>query len=228
MHKNMNCGFKQTVNVPSSGANFVGASASRHGLVIMPPSSGGCTITFDQADGDFQGIVLQTGEKPIVICACKYGNLVQRAWFIEQTGGAPGTSNRVPFYTWRNVSKATGGNLNLVQSGSSGVNLWLTTVNASTDGTTSSGEIFIHNGATAIFSGWCYNQKHLNFYDPVGNQAGDGNDIDATYYNSTASVNISMYIGGYAIITTPTITYYELSENYGGNPARNERDGEAY
>jgi len=228
MHKDMNCGFKQTVTVPSSGTNFIGASASRHGLVIMPPSSGGCTITFDGADGDFAGIFLQTGERPIVVCACKYGNLVQRAWFIEQTGGSPGSNTRINKYTWRTCSKATAENLVLTQAGQEGVNLSLTTVNASTNGSTDSGEIWIDNGSTCLFSGWCNNQKHLNFYDPTGNQAGDDNTITATYYNSTADVSVSLYIGGYAYVNVPTITYYELSENYGGNPARKEGDGEAY
>ena len=213
MHTGMNAGFKQTKDVPSTAGNMIGASAARHGLVIMPPSSGGCTITFDGADGDFAGIVLQAGEKPQVICACNYGNLVQRAWFIEQTGGAPANPNRLALYTWRSVSKATAGNVNLVVSGSSNVNLWITTVHASCDGSTSSGEIFVHNGASALFSGWCMNQKEIYWHDPTGNQASDANDVDATFYNSAAGVTASLNIAGYAIITQPTITFYELTEN---------------
>jgi len=213
MHTGMNAGFKQTKDVPSTAGNMIGASAARHGLVIMPPSSGGCTITFDGADGDFAGIFLQVGEKPLVICECQYGNLVKRPWYFERTGGAPGSNSRVNSYEWRSCTKATAGNVVLTQTGVSGVNLWLTQVNASCDGTTASGEIWIDNGSSCLFSGWCNNQKHLNFYDPTGNQAGDGNTITATYYNSTAGVNASLYIGGYAIITQPTITFYELTEN---------------
>ena len=212
MHKDMPCGMKTTIDIPTTAVAFVGASPYRHGIVVMPPTAGTCCLTFDSYDGDGLGIMLNTGDEPTVICACKYGNIVTKPWFIEQTTGRPGNVNRLPVYTWRNAATATGSDATITIPNPGGQKLWLTTVSASTDGNTDTGEITVDDGTTTLFSGWCNEKKSLYFYDPTGNGAADGEAITGTYSNSAAGVNASIYIAGYSIYSTPQITFYELAE----------------
>ena len=227
MHKNMQAGFSSIVSLSTTSTSLVGASGSRHGLIICPPSSGTATLITDSSVVINQGFQISAGDPPLVLCKCSYGNLIEKPWYVISNEGQ-GPIGRSASEYWSKQDRTIAGAATATKTGVSGFRHVCTSITANYYEEETSGRILtLYNGSSNLWRTYTRGIDPVVWNDPVGVACDDGEDCTLTLVSAGAGTEAMISFSGFTI-PTPTITFYELSENHGGNPARKEGDGEAY
>ena len=220
-HSQLPASASKTESLSTTSVAIVGASGSRHGLILCPPSSGTATLMTDSAVTINQGFQISAGDPPLVLCRCQYGDMVTRPWFAISNDGQ-GPIGRSASNYWARQDRTIAGAATSTETGVDGFRHVCTSLTANYYEEETSGRILtLYNGSANLWRTYTRGLDPVIWNDPIGIACDDGEDCTLTLVSAGAGTEGLISFSGFTI-PVPTITYYELGElndrgNAGGN-----------
>ena len=220
-HSKLPASASKTESLSTTSVSIVGASGSRHGLIICPPSSGTATLMTDSAVTINQGFQISAGDPPLGFCRCQYGDMVTRPWFAISNDGQ-GPIGRSASDYWKANSTGTNTDIGATHTGVAGFRHVCTSIVMSYNTEIAAGFAgLILDGGNTIWRTFLNGRSQTNWTDDQGLMGTDGSDLTAYLFAGGAGVQGSAWLQGFTV-PSPTITYYELGElNDRGTPGGN-------
>lgn len=209
-HSKLPASASKTESLSTTSVSIVGASGSRHGLIICPPSSGTATLMTDNAVTIQQGFQISAGDQPLVLCRCQYGDMITRPWFAISNEGQ-GPIGRSASEYWRKSDRAIASDATKTITGVTGFRHVCTSItgNYAAEDT---GRIFtLYSGSNSIWRTYTRGLDPVVWNDPIGIACNEGEDCTITLVSGGAGTEGIVAFSGFTI-PIPTITFYELGE----------------
>lgn len=215
-HRNMSAGFSSTITLSSTSSSLVGASGSRHGLIICPPSSGTATLRTDTAVTINEGFQISAGDPPLVLCKCSYGNLIEKPWYAISNEGQ-GPIGRSASEYWSKQDRTIAGAATATKTGVTGFRHVCTSITGNYHLEESTGRMLtLYNGTANLWRTYTRAINPVIWNDPLGVACDDGEDCTLTLVSAGAGTEGLISFSGFTI-PVPTITIYELAETPNGD-----------
>mgnify|MGYP003147555005 CR=1 FL=1 len=220
-HSKLPASASKTESLSTTSVAIVGASGSRHGLILCPPSSGTATLMTDSAVTINQGFQISAGDPPLVLCRCQYGDMVTRPWFAISNDGQ-GPIGRSASEYWSKQDRTIAGDATATQDGVDGFRHVCTSLAANYAAEDTGRILTLYNGSSNLWRTYTRGLDPVIWNDPIGLACDDGEDCTLTLVSGGGGTEGLVAFSGFTI-PIPTITYYELGEtnasgtNAGGN-----------
>ena len=212
-HSKLPASASKTESLSTTSVSIVGASGSRHGLILCPPSSGTATLMTDSAVTINQGFQISAGDQPLVLCRCQYGDMVTRPWFAISNDGQ-GPIGRSASEYWALEDRTIAGDATKTKTGVSGFRHVCTSITANYQAEDSGRMLTLYNGTDELWRTYTRAINPVIWNDTLGLACDDGEDCTLTLVTGGAGTEGLIAFSGFTI-PIPTITFYELGEIHG-------------
>ena len=216
-HSKLPASASKTESLSTTSVSIVGASGSRHGLILCPPASGTATLMTDAAVTINQGFQISAGDPPLVLCRCQYGDMVTRPWFAISNDGQ-GPIGRSASEYWNLSDRTDAGDATKTKLGVDGFRHVVTSITANYAAEDSGRALTLYNGAANLWRTYTRAINPVIWNDPLGIACDDGEDCTLTLVTGGAGTSGLISFSGFTI-PIPTITFYELGEIHGNGAA---------
>ena len=216
-HSKLPASASKTESLSTTSVSIVGASGSRHGLIICPPSSGTATLMTDNAVTINQGFQISAGDQPLVLCRCNYGDMITRPWFAISNEGQ-GPIGRSASEYWALSDRTIAGDATATQVGVSGFRICVTSMAANYAAEDTGRMLSLTNGSANLWRTYTRGLDPVIWNDPIGMSCDDGEDCTLTLASGGAGTEGLIAFSGFTF-PVPTITFYELGEVHGNGAA---------
>ena len=216
-HSKLPASASKTESLSTTSVAIVGASGSRHGLILCPPSSGTATLMTDSAVTINQGFQISAGDPPLVLCRCQYGDMVTRPWFAISNDGQ-GPIGRSASEYWAKQDRTIAGDATATQDGVDGFRHVCTSLTANYAAEDSGRMLTLYNGSANLWRTYTRGLDPVIWNDPLGIACDDGEDCTLTLVSGGGGTEGIIAFSGFTI-PIPTITFYELGEIHGNGAA---------
>ena len=226
-HSQLPASASKTESLSTTSVSIVGASGSRHGLIICPPSSGTATLMTDTAVTINQGFQISAGDQPLVLCRCNYGDMITRPWFAISNEGQ-GPIGRSASEYWHGVNVGTNATVAETKAGVAGFRHVCTSIVMNFSEELATGITgYLRDGSDTVWRTYVDGRSQTIWTDDVGLMGTAGDSMSINLGAGGSGVGGSVYFQGFTI-PVPTITFYELGEVNDRAAAGGNRSAEYY